>query len=204
MRAITDFFRRIRVRLTLWYVFLLAIVLVLFSVVLYLSLQSSLLREVDRGLRNSSAQVASGLDFEDSRRTVKEPENSQDVLTKMVSQGFLVVLSNNKGQVLQSAGPYATVIGGSKVLESGFETVKTPRSDCVSASVAVPVDFSTAVPYVAMIPKTAMRNHENRWARYSRDTAKGISATTAKEVTGVRLRLRNAMKYASPVTVCER
>ena len=129
MRAVADFFRRIRVRLTLWYVFLLAIVLILFSLVLYFSLQGSLLREVDRGLRNSAGQVVSGLDWEDSHLTVKESESSQDVFTKMASQGFLVALSENNGKVLQSAGPYSEVIGNKPTLVSDYQTVETPKSD---------------------------------------------------------------------------
>jgi nitrate/nitrite-specific signal transduction histidine kinase len=129
MRAIADFFRRIRVRLTLWYVFLLAIVLVLFSLVLYFSLKSSLLGEVDRGLRNSAGQVASSLDWEDTRLTVQETENSRDVLTKMASQGFLVVLSDNNGRLLQSVGPYSEVVGNRQTVVSGYQTVATPKGD---------------------------------------------------------------------------
>ena len=129
MRAVADFFRRIRVRLTVWYVFLLAIVLVLFSLVLFFSLKGSLLGEVDRGLRNSAGQVVSGLDWEDSHLIVMESENSQDVLTKMAAQGFLVVLSENNGRVLQSTGPYSEVIGNKPTLVSGYRTLKTPKGD---------------------------------------------------------------------------
>jgi heavy metal sensor kinase len=129
MRAVADFFCRIRVRLTVWYVFLLAIVLVLFSLVLFFSLKGSLLGEVDRGLRNSAGQVVSGLDWEDSHLIVMESENSQDVLTKMAAQGFLVVLSENNGRVLQSTGPYSEVIGNKPTLVSGYRTLKTPKGD---------------------------------------------------------------------------
>ncbi len=140
MRAIVVFFRRIRVRLTLWYVFLLAIVLVLFSLVLYFSLKGSLLAEVDRGLRNSAGQVASSLDWEGSRLTVQESEGSPNVLTKMSSQGFVVVLSEDNGQVIQSAGPYSAVLAKGQVLSSGYQTVKTPEGDwrIYSAKISVP------------------------------------------------------------------
>jgi hypothetical protein len=44
------------------------------------------------------------------------------------------------------------------------------------------------------MPKIAMRNQENRWTRYRSDAASGTRARTAKLVTGVRFKLRNAMK----------
>ena len=44
------------------------------------------------------------------------------------------------------------------------------------------------------MPKIAMRNQENRCARYRSDAANGMSASTAKLVTGVRFKLRKATK----------
>ena len=47
-------FRPIRVRLTLWYVLLLAIVLIAFSTALYLALRVSLYDDLDDVLRSSA------------------------------------------------------------------------------------------------------------------------------------------------------
>jgi heavy metal sensor kinase len=54
----------IRVRLTLWYVALLAVILVAFSTVLYLTLSRSLREEMDVTLRTEAERLISSMDFE--------------------------------------------------------------------------------------------------------------------------------------------
>ena len=83
MRRFLDLFKHIKVRLTLWYVFLLAIVLIVFSVVLYFSLKSSLLNEVDSNLSTMAKQVIANLDYEDSQLSLQndEPGESLSMLT---------------------------------------------------------------------------------------------------------------------------
>ena len=58
----------IRVRLTLWYVALLAVILVLFSGVLYLSLSRGLAEEMDISLSTEAARRIASMDFEKASR----------------------------------------------------------------------------------------------------------------------------------------
>ncbi len=51
----------IRIRLTLWYVSLLAVVLIAFSITLYITLQISLTNELNRSLEDRARQVALGI-----------------------------------------------------------------------------------------------------------------------------------------------
>ena len=66
----------IRVRLTLWYVALLALILIIFSGVLYLTLSRSLREEVDVTLRAEGARLTSTMDFENGAPQMGEgPDN---------------------------------------------------------------------------------------------------------------------------------
>jgi heavy metal sensor kinase len=62
--------RSIRVRLTLWYVLLLALFLVVFSGGLYLALRVALHRELDETLRNGALLIADGLQLDDQGHLV--------------------------------------------------------------------------------------------------------------------------------------
>ncbi len=57
----------IRVRLTLWYVVLLAMILIAFSTFLYLSLASSLRHEMDASLAATAAQLQANVDLENGQ-----------------------------------------------------------------------------------------------------------------------------------------
>jgi heavy metal sensor kinase len=124
MRRAVDFLRRIRVRLTLWYVLLLAIALIFFCGVLYFSLKSSLLNEVNTTLRNTAGQLASSMDWEDNQLTVQETEGSPSLMIRMAAQGFAIRVSDTGGNSLQTAGPYSDVLGDRGVRREGFATVK--------------------------------------------------------------------------------
>jgi heavy metal sensor kinase len=66
----------IRVRLTLWYVALLAVILVAFSGVLYLSLSRSLHQEMDLTLSNEADRLVTAMDFENGAPHLGEgPDN---------------------------------------------------------------------------------------------------------------------------------
>lgn len=70
--------RTIRVRLTLWYVALLAVILAAFSAFLYVDLSRSLHDEVDRLLRSEAQRLIATLDIEDGQpRFGDGPDNLQ-------------------------------------------------------------------------------------------------------------------------------
>jgi heavy metal sensor kinase len=66
----------IRVRLTLWYVALLAVILVAFSSILYVSLSQSLRQELDLTLSTEATRLVSSMDFETGGPQLPEgPDN---------------------------------------------------------------------------------------------------------------------------------
>ncbi len=69
LRRLTVALRTIRVRLTLWYVALLALILLAFCAILYFTLSQSVHAEADRGLMVEARQVIATLDIENGRPT---------------------------------------------------------------------------------------------------------------------------------------
>src|SRR5205085_7699795 len=66
----------IRIRLTLWYVALLAVILVIFSGLLYVSLSRSLRGEMDITLETEAQRLIASMDFDNgSPRLGEEPDN---------------------------------------------------------------------------------------------------------------------------------
>jgi len=129
MRRFLNYCRRIRVRLTLWYVLLLAVVLIVFSAVLYLSLRSSLLNEVDRSLSNTAGQAATGLEMENGRLSFQNSEEPVNLPGRLAAQGFAVRLTDREGKVIQEAGAHPAVFESAEVPEKGFETVSAAGAD---------------------------------------------------------------------------
>jgi len=122
MRRLLTFLKRIRVRLTLWYVFLLAVVLIIFGAVLYTSLKASLLDEVDTSLYTMGEQVAASLDYEDSHLSFQN-EEPQDFLGRLASQGYVFRLTDEAGKPLEGAGPFNDVFNQTLDLQKGFQTI---------------------------------------------------------------------------------
>jgi len=122
MRRLLNLFKRIKVRLTLWYVFLLALVLVLFGVVLYFSLESSLLDEVDSNLSALATQVVSNLDYENNRLSLQNDEPGGP-LSILSSEGYTIRLADEGGGSLEGTGPYRDVFSQSMRAREGFDAV---------------------------------------------------------------------------------
>lgn len=90
VRGIGAFLRTIRVRLTLWYVALLAVILVAFSASLYVSLSRSLHAELDRSLETEAQRLAATLDIQDGHLSLS---GESDVLPP----GAVVALYDRTG-----------------------------------------------------------------------------------------------------------
>jgi len=129
MRRFLNYFRRIRVRLTLWYVLLLAVVLIVFSSVLYFSLRSSLLSEVDNNLSNTAGQVMTNLEMENGHLSFQNSDEPVNLLDRLASQGYAVRLTDQEGKIIQEAGAHPTVFESRAVPEKGFETLSAAGAD---------------------------------------------------------------------------
>ena len=90
----------IRVRLTLWYVALLAVILVLFSGVLYLSLSRGLAEEMDISLSTEAARLIASMDFENGLAVLGVGENPDNLQT-----GTVAALYDATGQRLVAYDP---------------------------------------------------------------------------------------------------
>jgi len=124
MRRFLNFFRRIRVRLTLWYVLLLAIVLVVFSSVLYLSLKRGLVHEVDDSLGKIAAQLATNLEMEDSHPSFQNSDEAGNLLDRLAAQGYVMRLTDHNGKIIQETGKHPEVFESKECPQKGFETVR--------------------------------------------------------------------------------
>jgi heavy metal sensor kinase len=92
-------FRTIRVRLTLWYVALLALFLLGFSVALYFTLARSLDQQVDATLRLNAEQLAGGVNIEQGQVNFQSSESDLTDAASLREQGYLVRLLDASGGV---------------------------------------------------------------------------------------------------------
>lgn len=93
----------IRVRLTLWYVLLLAVVLIAFSGVLYLALRVALYDNLDDTLRSSVTLVANSLDIDSQGNLSAGPEQSFLLNDPQEGEHFWRILDLS-GQVVEQVG----------------------------------------------------------------------------------------------------
>ncbi|MDI6831730.1 MAG: ATP-binding protein [Actinomycetota bacterium] len=121
MRRLLMFSRHIKVRLTLWYVFLLAVVLIIFSVVLYMSLRGSLINEIESSLLTMSEQIASSLDYENGRLSFQNEGEPDNPLDRLASQGYVMRLTDATGETIEGVGPYRDVLDKGMEFKKGFQ-----------------------------------------------------------------------------------
>ena len=113
----------IRVRLTMWYVALMALVLIAFSAFLYLSLSSSLSREMDASLSATAGQLQVHVDLVNGRPQLGGNE-------QQIPAGVTVALYDPSGKQLVQGMPPWPASGAASILEkaadgqAGFVTIR--------------------------------------------------------------------------------
>jgi heavy metal sensor kinase len=148
MRRVLRYFRHIRIRLTLWYIFLLAVVLILFGGTLYFSLKTSLLNDVDASLRQTSSQIVVSMEVEDSVLSIQNTDEPVNLLTELASQGYAVRISDPEGATLQGAGLYKDIFGNGNISGEGFETVEVFGSKWRVYTIGVKMQGSWNVTFI--------------------------------------------------------
>jgi heavy metal sensor kinase len=98
----------IRVRLTLWYLLLLAIILVGFSAVLYFLLDNGLDNQIDNDLRTAAEQVRGVVNQQGGQLVVLRTEGESE-LTPLGERGVLARVIGLDGKVIEGVGPYSTL-----------------------------------------------------------------------------------------------
>lgn len=115
--------RSIRVRLTLWYVALLAVILLAFSAFLYVSLSQSLHAEVERTLTAQARQIAATLDLENGQPSLNEgadglPDGT--IVALYDATGTRLIVGNTRQPLPALSDALAQAIRG----QQSFSTVR--------------------------------------------------------------------------------
>ncbi len=95
-------FSSIRVRLTLWYVALLALILALFSVAVYWALAQSLYRQVDDNLTLVAQQLEGTINSQNGRLSFAVSEDSGSSVQTARDRGYLVWLIDATGKAVDA------------------------------------------------------------------------------------------------------
>lgn len=111
-------FKTIRVRLTLWYVALLAFILVAFSTALYVALARSLDQQVDSNLRVIAEQLVSVVNIEQGQIDFQNGEGDTSDAANVRARGYLVRLVDANGLVLDTNPRFANLSVDAHMLEA--------------------------------------------------------------------------------------
>ena len=114
----------LRVRLTAWYMLLMALTLLFFSGYLYLRLEHSLLAQVDATLQVTASQALTNLDEENGHPAFQNKEASQVAASRLNQAGFAVRLIAADGTVWDGFGSYLAVPTWVPVV-AGYHTLGT-------------------------------------------------------------------------------
>lgn len=102
-------FRTIRARLTLGYVALLAVILILFSGVLYLTLARSLDQQVDDNLAVNAEQAAGAINIDQGQINFQTNEGDPSDVAGVRDRGYLVRLVDAQGALLDTNARFAAL-----------------------------------------------------------------------------------------------
>ena len=100
-------FKTIRARLTLWYIVLLALILIGFSGALYFTLARALYQRVDDSLTRNAHDLGDGLTIKNGQIDYPGGENDISDLEAVRAQGYLVRVVDADGKVLNTNSTYA-------------------------------------------------------------------------------------------------
>src|SRR5689334_15638899 len=126
--------RTIRVRLTLWYMLLLGMSLLVFSVVLYVILDNALDGQVDNSLRVAADQALGAVTTDRGQISVPGDESESDLRT-LGERGMLVRVVDRTGRIVASEGPFRTTAipesaaGSAQQRQSAFFTLDGADGD---------------------------------------------------------------------------
>jgi heavy metal sensor kinase len=100
-------FKTIGARLTLWYIVLLALILIGFSSALYFTLARALYQQVDDSLARNNHDLIDGLTIKNGQIDYPGGENDISDLEAVRAQGYLVRVVDADGKILNTNSTYA-------------------------------------------------------------------------------------------------
>src|SRR6476659_9275488 len=98
----------IRMRLTLWYVLLLALILIAFSALLFLLLDRSLNNQIDNDLRSAAEQAHEAVRLRNGQLSVHH-DGPESELNTLGERDILARTINMDGKIIDSAGPFRSL-----------------------------------------------------------------------------------------------
>ena len=110
----------VRVRLTLWYIALLAIIVIGFSLFLYVELQDLLSSQIDAGIQVAASQLL--VDVDDSVNPPILRPMSDEAADHILQSSFASRMVDADGQVVTDVGSFP-ILEFSPRVSTGFETV---------------------------------------------------------------------------------
>lgn len=111
----------IRVRLTLWYIALLAIIVIGFSLFLYVELQELLSSQIDAGIQVAASQLL--VDVDDSVNPPILRPMSDEAADHILQSSFASRMVDAEGQVVTDVGSFP-ILAFAPPVSTGFETVE--------------------------------------------------------------------------------
>ena len=118
----------IRVRLTLWYVLLMAITFATAGGYLLLRFQSSLTNSIDSALQIAVSQAITSIQDEDGGLAFQDEDSGSNIAQQVTNPNFAMRLLSPRGAVLDTLGPTGNVsVWGS--IESGYKTLSFAGDD---------------------------------------------------------------------------
>ena len=100
-------FKTIRAQLTLWYVVLLALILIGFSSALYVTLARALYQQVDDAIAQNAHDLVDGLRIKNDQFDYPGGENDITDLDAVRAQGYFIRILDADGTILSSNATYA-------------------------------------------------------------------------------------------------
>ncbi len=111
-------FKTIRARLTLWYIALLALILIAFSAALYFTLARSLYQQVDNTLRLNAEQLAGAVNIEQGQINFQNSEGDTSDAASLRESGYLVRLVDAGGRIVDTNARFAALAVSSAALDA--------------------------------------------------------------------------------------
>lgn len=111
----------IRTRLTLWYVFLLGVTVLGFSIYLQFELQTNLEQQIDTSLEVAASQLL--VDVDDTVDPPTLRPMSETAVDRLIQSRFALRLINEEGQVVAEVGTFPPLLSTLPTI-AGFETLE--------------------------------------------------------------------------------
>ncbi len=124
-------FKTIRARLTLWYIALLALILIAFSAALYFTLARSLYQQVDNTLRLNAEQLAGAVNIEQGQVNFQNSEGDTSDAASLRESGYLVRLVDAGGHIVDTNARFAAL----PVAESALDAARGGQAPLETAAV---------------------------------------------------------------------